>query len=144
MISAREKALGYLSRFARTERQVADYLRRKDFPDEEIGETLAFLRERGFVNDRSFAESYIEARVRHCDGPLKIKHLLFQKGIAPRLTDELLRSFYPFELQVEKAKTLITTRRGPADPAARRRLTNFVASRGFSRYVIIQAFREIG
>lgn len=138
MNSAREKALSYLGRFARTEQQVVAYLKRKGFPPEEIAQTLEYLRERSFVNDSAFAESYIQTRIRHGDGPLKIKQLLFQKGISPADAETLLRELYPAEAQVLRIKDLMRQK----SRLDRNKLMRFLASRGFTRYVMIQAFKE--
>ena len=139
MTSAKNKALHYLSRFSRTEKQVADYLSRKGFPEEEIATTLSYLCEHNFLNDHTFAENFIEARIRHADGPHKIKHLLFQKGIPVSLTNRLLAQIYPPELQKERVKVLIQKRK----TGDRNALIRFLASRGFPQYVMIQAFEEL-
>ena len=148
MISARDKALHYLGRFSRTERQVADYLKRKEFPPSEISETISYLRESGFLNDTVFAESFIRSKIIHGDGPIKIKQMLFQKGIASTTSEALLREHYPIELQLEAAKNLLISRiskRPGSTPkgSERERFIRFVASRGFPLYVIIQAFKEV-
>jgi regulatory protein len=135
--SARERALYYLGRFARTERQVSDYLKRKGFESAEISETIQYLHEHRLLNDHSFAESFILSKIRHCDGPLKIKQMLFQKGISGPEVEALLKEHYPSELQVEKIAELLE-RRPRLD---REKAMRFVASRGFSPYVIIQALR---
>lgn len=140
MSSAREKAIGYLARFARSERQVRNYLVRKEFSSEEIAEAITYLRDRGFLNDASFAESVVRERIRRCDGPRKIRQMLFEKGIDSETQDRLLRELYPEELQVEAAAELIRKRlRRTSD---RDKVLRFVASRGFSRYVMIQALKN--
>lgn len=138
MNSAREKALSYLARFARTEQQVAEYLKRKGFPPEEIAETIEYLRERKFVNDTAFAEAYIQSRIRRGDGSLKIKQLLFQKGISQADAQSLLTEFYPAEAQVLRIKDLIRQK----SRLERNRLLRFLASRGFPRSLIFQALRQ--
>jgi regulatory protein len=143
-MSARDKALNYLARFSRTERQVADYLARKEFPPEEIRAAISFLREHKFVDDCAFAESFLQSRLRLFDGPLKIRQMLLQKGIAKSLIDSLLKEQYPSELQIENAAALLEkrmSRRGAAT-IERQKLYRFLASRGFTGYVIIQAFRQ--
>lgn len=140
MSSAREKAVAYLGRFARSERQVRDYLKRKLFPPEEISEAIAYLHEHKFLNDNSYAEAVIRDRIRHCDGPLKIKQMLFQKGIESETQERLLRELYPQELQVEAAEQLVQKKLKKA--ADREKVMRFVASRGFPRYVMIQAFKN--
>ncbi|HET6266969.1 MAG TPA: regulatory protein RecX [Acidobacteriota bacterium] len=136
MTSARERAIFYLSRFARTERQVESYLKRKGFPPEEIQDALIYLREHSYLNDDSFATSFIESRIRHGDGPLKIKQMLFGKGISATQSDALLKSLYPEEIQIERLNELIQKHQ----QKGRERLQRFLASRGFPRYAIFRAF----
>jgi regulatory protein len=136
-MSAREKALQYLGRFARTKLQVRRYLQRKGFSPEEITDALEFLQDHNFLNDTSYAESYIMSRISKCDGPLKIKQLLFQKGIASAEAGKLLQEHYPLELQIHNAKKLLKKRNKTRDQNLR-----FVASRGYPRYVIQEAMRQ--
>ena len=135
-MSAREKALQYLGRFARTELQIRRYLQRKGFSADEITDALEFLREHDFLNDTSYAESYITSRISRCDGPLKIKQLLFQKGISSAEAGKLLEINYPVELQVANVKKLLKKRNRSRDQNLR-----FFASRGFPRYVIMRALQ---
>lgn len=135
-----QKAVDYLARFARTELQVRRYLRRKQFTNPEIDEAIDYLRSHRFLNDDVYARSFIESKIRKLDGPLKIKQMLFSKGIPTEASDRLLREFYPEEVQLEAVRTLIERKMRTA--AQRERVMRFVASRGFPRYVIIQVFRS--
>lgn len=141
MYSAREKAVEYLGRFARSERQVRDYLRRKQFPREEIDDAIAYLHEHNYLNDTGYAEMVVRERIRRCDGPLKIRQALFQKGIDSATQDRLMRELYPEEVQVEAAVTLLRKRLRRVEDRAR--AMRLIASRGFSRYVMIQALKLI-
>jgi regulatory protein len=134
MISAKDKALYYLSRFSRTEKQVKDYLRRKQYSPEEIASTIAFLKEKSFLNDSGYAEAFIQSRIQRLDGPFKIKQMLFQKGIDSSTADSLLNQHYPEELQLENAKAALQKRSGD-----RMKQMRFLASRGFPQYVILHA-----
>jgi regulatory protein len=134
--SAREKALAYLSRFSRTELQVRRYLQRKGFSSSEITEAVAFLLEHKFLNDDSYAQSYIQSRISRLDGPLKIKQLLFQKGVPPQKAEELLKELYPVEVQIENARRLAQKRN-----KTREQLLRFIASRGYPGYVIRAAIK---
>lgn len=135
--NARDAALAYLGRFSRTEKQVAAYLKRKGFSSEEAQEALVYLRELRLVDDLAFAEAFLSSKIRRGDGPLKIKQALFQKGVDSRTSQELLSKYYPEEVQVEAAAGWIAKRKGD-----REKVIRFLASRGFSRYVIIQAFKR--
>ena len=136
-MTAREKAISYLARFARTELQVRRYLQRKGFGVDEITDALQFLREHNFVNDTSYAESYIASRISRCDGPLKIKQLLMQKGVSSAEAQLLLQEKYPLDLQIANARKLLGKR--TKSPAQNQR---FIASRGYARYVIMQALKQ--
>ncbi len=146
---ARERAIYYLARFARTSKQVADYLARKQFTPDQIQDALSYLTEHRYLNDDSFAESFIRDKINHKDGPFKIKQMLFQKGIAPETSDRLIAELYPAEIQQENAALLMQQKLRNAGPASklgrlqREKLFRFVASRGFNRYVIIQAFKSL-
>jgi regulatory protein len=88
MQSAKDRAFFYLSRLARTERQVRNYLSRKGYSRAEITEAISYLNEHHYLSDSSFAEGYIQSRIRKLDG-LEIKQLLFQKGIDAPTADSL-------------------------------------------------------
>jgi regulatory protein len=139
MISAREKAVEYLSRFSRSERQVRNYLARKEYSPEDIEDAIVYLHAHSFLNDAAYAEAVVRDRIRHGDGPLKIRQMLFQKGIDSRIQDRLLRELYPEEEQVEAAAKLLHKRLARA--GNREKALRFIASRGFSRYVMIQALK---
>src|SRR5262245_3494607 len=143
MNPARERAVFYLARFARTSKQVADYLKRKEFTSEQIQDALTYLREHRYLNDDSFAESFIRDKISHKDGPFKIKQMLFQKGIAPETSNRLITELYPVEVQQENALLLMQQKLRAHKSVSslglteREKLFRFVASRGFNRYVII-------
>jgi regulatory protein len=152
MKSATEKSLEYLGRFSRTEHQVRAYLSRKGYPGEEVDQAIIYLHEHHFLNDLAYAEAFIQSRIRRNDGPLKIRQMLFQKGIDPATSLSLLQEQYPEELQLEKACIVLQIRmkrtksvHGLNSFQKRKttEATRFLASRGFSRYVIIQALKRV-
>jgi regulatory protein len=155
MKTATEKSVEYLGRFSRTEQQVRAYLSRKGYPAEEVDQAIGYLHEHRFLNDRAYAEAFIQSRIRRNDGPSKIIQMLFQKGIDPATSRLLLQEQYPEDLQLEKACMVLQTRlkrtksesRSNSQQEKQKRKTTaamrFLASRGFSRYVIIQALKRV-
>ena len=117
-------------------------------PDQ-IQDALSYLTEHRYLNDDSFAESFIREKINHKDGPFKIKQMLFQKGIASEISNRLITELYPVEVQQEKAALLMKQKLRNTGPVSkigqlqREKLFRFVASRGFNRYVIIQAFKSL-
>lgn len=145
---ARDRALSYLGRFSRTRKQIADYLKRKQFEPDQIADAISYLKEHGYINDDSFAEAYIQEKIRKLDGPLKIRQMLFLKGVDSETGERFLRELYPVEIQQENAMELIQKKlKGTSGKnigrMEREKILRFVASRGFPRYVIIQAFKAL-
>jgi regulatory protein len=117
---------------------VRRYLQRKGYSPADISDAVEFLKQQKFLNDQAFAESYIHSRITRLDGPLKIKQLLMQKGVASAIAQTLVQENYPQELQVANARKLMQKR-------AKRnveQLKRFIASRGYPGYVIMQAFKK--
>ena len=133
-MTARDRAIKYLARFARTELQVRRYLQRKQYTADEINEAIEFLREHRFLNDSSYAQSYIASRISRGDGPIKIKSLLMQKGISASEARRILKESYPDELQIENARKLWNK-----GSKSREQKLRLIASRGYPRYVIQKA-----
>ncbi len=137
-MNAREAAVSYLARFTRTEFQVRTYLKKKKFAAGDIDEAIAFLLRNKLLSDQYFAESYLLTRIARLDGPRKIKALMRKKGLSDEIIDNLLNQHYPSELQIVNAIKLIRKRSSRSSQSVKR----FIASRGFSGYVIIQAFKQ--
>ncbi len=114
------------------------YLQRKAYSSAEITETIEFLQEHKFLNDQTFAESYIRSRIARLDGPFKIQQLLMQKGVNSTTAKTLIQENYPQELQVANAQKLMKKRQN----RSMEQLKRFIASRGYSGYVIMQAFKK--
>ncbi len=59
---ARYQAFGQLSRRARSEWELRDYLKRKDYAPEVIDRVISQLGEYGYVDDKKFAEAWVANR----------------------------------------------------------------------------------
>src|SRR5258708_9977245 len=86
-----DRALNYLSFRPRSREEVRRYLRRKETPPEIIEAALARLDRLDFVNDRAFAQYWIETREQfNPRGARAIKHELRMKGVDREVVDELV------------------------------------------------------
>lgn len=85
------KAIKYLSYRNRSEKEIRDHLLRKKISEDLINPVIELLKERKFLDDRKFAEWWIEQR-QEFKGKSKviIKSELFQKGIDKLLIEDLL------------------------------------------------------
>lgn len=76
------KAISFLSRRPRSEKEVRDNLLKKKAPPEVVDQIISWLKERKFLNDEEFARWWIEQRARfRPKGQRMIRIELKQKGI---------------------------------------------------------------
>ena len=136
--AARETAMGYLGYGARTEREVRQKLIRSGFDDNVAEDTVARLRELGYLDDAAYARSYAQARFRNRGyGPGRLRSDLMRRGIAAALIDAVLDDLTEQEDMLEAARRHAEKRwpRLAAEPDARKRrkkLSDYLVRRGFS------------
>ncbi|MGB9553853.1 MAG: regulatory protein RecX, partial [Candidatus Caldatribacteriaceae bacterium] len=107
MDEALKKCWRYLNRKMYTVRELSDQLRRDGFDGKTIEETIAFLQEKGYLNDAEYIQAYLESRKRRPKGYLAIVDELKRKGVASSYLVSLRDDFYPLEEEVEDALRLL-------------------------------------
>lgn len=86
--------LHYLSYRMRTVQEMIDYLEKKERQPEHIKTAIATFKEHGYLDDKTFASSYIRSKsVSQIKGPMKLSQELKQKGVHQTVTDEALDQF---------------------------------------------------
>ncbi len=89
-VRAKERALWYLDRMDRTEKQLSQKLREASFSEESIAAVMAFLRKYDLINDRRYAERFVRHSLENNLSRLEIRQKLFIKGIKRDIADEIL------------------------------------------------------
>lgn len=147
---ATEAAVNLLSYRARSERELRDRLRRKNFDEATIGEAIERLTRWGYLNDAEFARRWVENRATHRPrGRRLLAQELRQKGIDRDLVAETLEEAELDEDEAarEAARSRLNSLRGLDRQVAQRRLSGFLARRGFSgetiRRVVSDALGEL-
>jgi regulatory protein len=136
-VRARVQALRLLSRAAHTRRGLARKLAARGFAAEAIRHAVARMLALGYLDDRSFAESWMRSRLAAGkDGGTALYRGLIARGVARPLADEVVRDMYTHDLEVGNARRLAA---GLSRSAAIRRL----AGRGFRSRAIAAAIRGI-
>jgi regulatory protein len=142
---AKYAALFYLSRRALTERQLREKLEKKEYSPEIIDETLEYVKELGYIDDRDYAQRYAKDAVelkRH--GVSRIRMDLRKKGICPQDIDEALQEL---SLDTSDALRSLIEEKSAAldlkDKKHRVRLVNFLLRRGYKFDEINSALREM-
>lgn len=141
---AKDIALKFLGYRMRSEREIVQRLRREELPPEAVERALDFLKKYGYIDDRRFAESFINEKKRLKGyGGMRLKQELFAKGISREIIDEFSG------LMSEDSESLIRAAiekklggRRIEDRKEEQRLMGFLARRGFSFEDIREAIRE--
>jgi len=168
-----EKALTFLSYRPRSEREVQMRLRKKGYTPEQIEVVLTRLKKLGYVDDREFARFWVTNRMAFSPrGPRLLRSELRQKGVSPEVVDAILAESAETQVQLrEQAEELAAGLDEEVDDepvagtdlanaialarkrvrlvsnlepqVARRRLSNFLARRGYDYPTIDAAVRKV-
>lgn len=148
---AERYALDLLALRPRTVREMATRLRSKAYPEDVVGDLLGRMQRVGYLDDRKFAEYWVEERIRSRPrGPALLRLELRRKGVPAEVVSEVLAA--AMSPEAEEAAAIRAARRrmrshagaagggeggsaGRAGPAAvraeKQRLWEFLHRRGF-------------
>ena len=142
--TAFDKALTHLSATLKTEKQISDFLAKKGYLPAVIDYVLEKLRSYNFLNDREYAEAYVESAAKRKGGRL-IKMELRLKGIADESIDDALGALNETEeLETAKALLLKYMRGKTADAPTLQKAYRHLMGKGFSYDVIKDALSAYG
>jgi regulatory protein len=124
------RAVDFISRRPRSEREIRDYAWRKQWSKENLENVIKRLYERGYLNDEKFAESFVRSRANLRNfSTRKMKVELIKKGINSAIIEKVLSENNDFD-ENESLKKLIQKKRGHYDDE--RKLVAYLARQGFS------------
>lgn len=143
ILAAKNTAFSLLKYRERSTAEIRDRLRKKQFSEKVIDEVIQHLLDKNFLNDQHFAEMFAEDQLtRKNIGPMRLRAELQKKKLPKNLierTVEAIYKKYDIREQAEQAATKKRkTLKGVDGETAYRRLTNYLARRGFSWEVISQ------
>ncbi|WP_125708423.1 recombination regulator RecX [Companilactobacillus zhongbaensis] len=82
-------AVNYLSYELRTEKEIKDYLYKKEYTTPTIMDVLDRLKELNYVDDATYAQSFINTQLRlSANGPKIIEQKMFKKGVPDSIIKE--------------------------------------------------------
>ncbi|RCW62840.1 recombination regulator RecX [Saliterribacillus persicus] len=136
-------SLHYLSYRMRSEKELLDYLKKKEVPLETVSEVMDRLKEEGLLDDKAFAVALINTRILTTSkGPLLIKKELIEKGVDRLIIEEVI-PLYTFDKQYEKVLKLIEKKSNFNEKKSYKeqldRLKLNLMQKGFSNDVIQEA-----
>lgn len=77
---ALNKAVGYISKYLKTKREIKDYLLRKGYSEEVAWYCIDKLKEYGYVNDQEYSKRFIESNSKN-QGKRLLEYKLMMKGV---------------------------------------------------------------
>ena len=91
-VRCKERALWYLDRCDRTERELARKLKEASFSEKIIAEVMAFLKSSALIDDRRYAARFAERNTEMNVSKREIRAKLYTKGINRDIIDEILEN----------------------------------------------------
>ncbi|KDM92606.1 recombination regulator RecX [Photobacterium galatheae] len=131
-ISAKEAAVGYLSRRDHAERELQRKLKQRGYSDPEVSEAIAYCQDYNWLDDARYAAMAIRSGLAKGWGKLRIQQEMKMKGVHElcirQALDEADVDWY------EQAKSVAQRKFGDAPmetPKEKARRLRFMQSRGF-------------
>ncbi|MFF3068379.1 RecX family transcriptional regulator [Kitasatospora sp. NPDC057904] len=142
---ARDICLRLLTGTAKSRKQLADALRKREIPEDVADQVLTRLEEVGLIDDAAFAAAWVESR--HAVRGLSRRALaqeLRTKGVAADLVEQAVAQL-DYDDETEAARALVDRKlrstRGLEPQARMRRLVGVLARRGYSEGLAFRVVR---
>ncbi len=136
-----DRALNLISRRPRSEWELEDYLKRKDYDKEVAQQIIEKLRERGFVNDSEFARRWVEnRRLLKATSKRRLRQELKQKRVSDEIIDHALEEDETDEREV--VRELVERKRKQTKYQDDLKLMQYLSRQGFSYDMIKDVMGE--
>jgi regulatory protein len=132
-----QQAMLFLSYRARSESEIRQNLRKHEIPEPVIEQTLERLRQGGLANDNQFARAWVENRSAFRPRSRRMMAMeLRQKGLNDEAVSSAIADVDDERLAYEAAQKKVARYKGLEWNEFRKKLSDFLARRGFSYSVI--------
>ena len=143
-------SLRILAASPKSRKILKEKLEAKGYPDTVVQKTLSNLEEKGFLNDRVFAQGVLQSYSQYrAAGRKRVAFEMKKRGILPPMIDEVLQQYGPEE-EFAKAVELVRNKKERwkklESAKKKKKLYDFLCRRGFDfgmvRDVLDQVMRE--
>ena len=135
------RAVDLISRRQRSEKEIRDYAWKKQWTPEIRDRVVQRLKERRYLNDERFAESFVRSRTNNRNfSKRKMQLELIKKGIGQEIIERVLAESEFDEL--ESLKNLVAKKRGQYE--SDQKLIQYLARQGFRYDDIKRVLGETG
>ena len=106
MTDPKEKALSILKARDKTEYELIEALRIAGYSEEEITETLLYLKDMGYIDDLSYAGRYVQISMDKRRGPKRIERELIEKGVKSSVIYDVMSDEMDYEWETDTAESI--------------------------------------
>ena len=139
-----QRALHFLSFRVRSEKEIRLNLQKHQTPENIIDPVLDRLRERTLVDDRDFAQQWIENRNRfHPRGKRALSSELYRKGISDQIIEETLNDLDETELAYKFARKKVDKLKTLDKSSFREKMVGYLTRRGFDYGLSNEVVRDL-
>lgn len=149
LASARNYVWRLIAFCQRSEREIRDRLKIKEYEPKIVEEVAAYFKDLGYINDKEFARSWIESRLAKPLGLRVIREELKKKGIEEEIIDSLLKEKKPagdesaiVEKLAEKYLNTLKRKEGTVQ-RIKPKLYGYLIRRGFSPDIVTETISRI-
>lgn len=137
---AQNKAISYISKYQKTEKELKDYLIKKGFDEEIVLEVIKKLKEYSFVDDDIYAKNFIKSKSKK-SGKRKLFFELKKRGIDENLINENIEEY------ADDSESILPLcekylKNKPRDYKTKQKTYRFLSSRGFVSEDIIRVLNK--
>ncbi|MBU0547676.1 MAG: recombination regulator RecX [Candidatus Omnitrophica bacterium] len=133
---AKEYAFLLLKFRLRSEKELVQRLKQKGFSEELSRDTVNFLKDRQFIDDRVFAKGWVASRLKRPFGLRRIKQELVQKGLDKEIIEETFvqakEDYDEGSIVKRLAEQRFSKLKGIEPIKAKQRVYAYLMRRGFS------------
>ncbi len=131
----------------RSEKEIKDKLKQKNFSTDVIDATIQYFKKLDLVNDRQFAQKWIESRLLKPFGINRIRFELRTKGvdevIIQKQLEDALDDFPEEDVVSSLAQRRATLYKGIDKAKIKQRLYGYLVRKGFQSTAIFKALKKI-
>jgi regulatory protein len=139
-----QRALHYLSFRIRSEQEIRLNLQKHQIPENIIDPVLNRLRERSLVDDRDFAQQWIDNRNRfHPRGKRALSSELYRKGIPNQIIEETLIDLDETELAYKFARKKVGKLKTLDKSNFQKKMYGYLSRRGFDYGLSKEVVRDL-
>lgn len=139
--AARKKAMDLLLRMDRTEKNLRDKLREKEYTDEQIEDAVSYVKSYHYLDDERYVSNYIRFHENE-KSKARLRMDLIRKGAERELIDHLLEELYDGDEEDQIREILKKKHYDPEmDDKEKRRIYALLMRKGFPTAKIIRSMR---